>query len=472
VLSFTTLSAPSVTTEAATDLTSSTATLNGSADPNLSATTAWFRFSETDPGTCDDAFGTRAPAAGGTAVGAGNSPVAYSEAITGLLPGTTYYFCAIASNGVGTSFGEVLSMTTSVEAPSVTTEPPTNVAADSATLNGSAIPNGGAATGWFRFDTTDPGSCDDSFGVRAPAAGGSMLGAGLQSVAFSEMIAGLEPGATYYYCAIASNSEGTAFGEVVSFVTGAAPPSVTTEQATDIQGTSATIAGTATPNGSATTGWFRYGDVDPGTCDDSFGKRAPTTGGVALGDGTDPAPFTQLLTGLEPNHTYYYCAAASNMVGGAMFGEVLSFTTKGLLPKVETSPPFLSAAAVTLNGVANPMGSETIGWFRVDTVDPGDCNDTFGTRAPAADGTALGAVSEDVPFSQDVSLPAGTYYFCAIASNDTGTAFGEVLTFSIAAGEPRPEDPGGGCGCRVGSGQSGSMVSLIALLLLALRRRR
>jgi MYXO-CTERM domain-containing protein len=399
--------------------------------------------------------------------------VAYSEAISGLLPGTTYYFCAIASNGVGTSFGEVLSMTTAAEPPSVTTEPPSNVAADSATLNGSAIPNGDAATGWFRFDTTDPGACDDSFGVRAPAAGGSMLGAGLQSVAFSEAIAGLEPGVTYYYCAIASNSEGTVFGEVVSFVTGAAPPAVTTEEATDIQGTSATLAGTANPNGSETTGWFRYGDVDPGTCDDSFGQRAPTTGGVALGAGTDPAPFTQLLTGLKPSTTYYYCAAASNLVGGAMFGEVLSFTTEGVPPEVKTTAPFLGTAAVTLNGVANPQGSETLAWFRFDTVDPGDCNDTFGTRAPAADGTALGAESEEVPFSEDVSLPAGTYYFCAIASNDAGIAFGEVLTFAVAEGEePRPSDPAGGCGCRVGSGQSGSVVSSLLALLLLIRRRR
>jgi MYXO-CTERM domain-containing protein len=477
VLSFTTSSAPMVTTNDATNVTSAAATLNGSADPNLSATTAWFRYDTVDPGTCDDTFGTRVPASGGTSVGAGNSPVDYSEDIAGLLPGTTYYFCAIASNQAGTSFGEVLSLTTSAEAPSVTTDPPTNVTSDSAVLNGSADPNGSDTTGWFRYDTTDPGACDDSFGIRAPAAGGAALGSGVGSVAYSEAITGLSPGVTYYYCAIAANSEGIGFGEVVSFVAGAAAPTVTTEAAADILGTSATIAGTATPNGSDTTGWFRYGDADPGTCDDSFGTRVPATGGVALGAGTEPLDFSQPLTGLEPNTTYYYCAAASNMVGGAAFGEVLSFTTPAVPPVVTTLEPYLGAGVVTLNGSANPMGTEATAWFRFDTVDPGACNDTFGTRAPSADGTALGAGNEDVAFSESLTdLPAGTYYVCAIAENDGGIAYGEVLTFATSGEEPTPPDSPseeeGGCGCRVGAGRSGSMASLLALLLLAVRRRR
>src|SRR6185503_8898390 len=112
VLQFTTASTPTVTTTAATAITSTGATLNGSANPNLLTATGWFRYSTTNPGACNDVFGTRAPAAGGTALGAGGSAVAYSQAIAGLLSGTTYYFCAIASNSAGTGFGAVLSFTT------------------------------------------------------------------------------------------------------------------------------------------------------------------------------------------------------------------------------------------------------------------------------------------------------------------------------------------------------------------------
>jgi MYXO-CTERM domain-containing protein len=249
---------------------------------------------------------------------------------------------------------------------------------------------------------------------------------------------------------------------------------VTTGDAADITASGATIAGTAIPNGSATTAWFRFGDFDPGTCDDSFGTRAPESGGFTLGGGTGPVDFEQALTGLEPKRTYYYCAAASNMAGAA-FGEVLSFTTEGVPPVVKTEQPFLGKQSVTLNGAANPMGSETTAWFRFDTVDPGACNDTFGTRAPTADGTALGAGEEDVPFSESVTMPPGTYYFCAISMNEAGLGFGEVLTFDVSeASRPTTPPDAGGCGCRVGSSSSvgGSVVSLVGLLLLASRRRR
>ena len=44
-----------------------------------------------------------------------------------------------------------------------------------------------------------------------------------------------------------------------------------------------------------------------------------------------PMAFDQSLSGLDANRTYYYCAAASNDAG-AVFGKVLSFTTKGIPP--------------------------------------------------------------------------------------------------------------------------------------------
>jgi MYXO-CTERM domain-containing protein len=475
VLSFTTLALPVVTTEDATDLMSSSATLNGSANPNGDASTAWFRYDTTDPGKCDDMFGTRAPASGGTSVGAGLSAVAFSEALADLVPGTTYYFCAIASNGAGTSFGEVLTLTTPAEAPTVMTLPATLVKAESAKLNGSGNPNGDAATGWFRYDTTNPVNCDDSFGVRVPATGGTDLGGDVDPVNFAQAISKLTPGMKYYYCAIASNSQGTSLGKLGFFVAGAAAPTVTTEKAADVVDSGATIAGTATPHGSATTGWFRYGDVDPGDCDDSFGTRVPETGGTKLGAGLDPAPYSEALSGLDPNATYYYCAAASNMAGAA-FGEVLSFTTEAVPPVVTTVAAVAGSGGSTLNGTANPMGSETTVWFRYDADDPGECNDTFGTRAPSADGTALGDGREEAPFSEVVSnADPGTYYYCAIGSNDAGLGYGEVLKFEVPEEvDETPPGADGSCGCRVGSDQGGSVaaVSFVALFLLGLRRRR
>lgn len=108
----TTPTAPFVTTGSATSLAGTSATLNAIGNPNLAATTGWFRYSTTDPGTANDSFGTRAPSIGGSTLGAGSSAVAYSRAITGLLPEMTYYYCAIADNAYGTSFGPILSFKT------------------------------------------------------------------------------------------------------------------------------------------------------------------------------------------------------------------------------------------------------------------------------------------------------------------------------------------------------------------------
>ncbi|HET6419777.1 MAG TPA: InlB B-repeat-containing protein [Geobacteraceae bacterium] len=210
---------PTITTNAASSVTASGATLNGQGNPNGTAATGWFRYSTTDPGACDDTFGTRAPTSGGASLGSGSSAAPYSQAISGLNPGTTYYFCAIGSNPVGTTFGAVMSFTTQAVLPSVTTNGATSLTGTTAQLNGTANPGGESATGWFRYDTANPGACNDTFGTRAPATGGSSLGSGNSAQAYSQAISGLTPGTSYYYCAIGQNSVGTAFGSVVSFTT-------------------------------------------------------------------------------------------------------------------------------------------------------------------------------------------------------------------------------------------------------------
>ena len=212
---------PVVTTNAATSVTSFTATLNGSGNPTGEATTGWFRYSTVSPGIGNNTFGTRVPVSGGTALGAGSSPVSFSEAITGLAANTTYYYCAIADNPSGMSFGNLLTFTTPAAppVPSVTTNAATTVTALTATLNGAGNPNGSATTGWFRYSTVSPGTGNNTFGTRVPVSGGTALGAGSSQVSFSEAITGLAANTTYYYCAIADNPSGLSFGAINTFTT-------------------------------------------------------------------------------------------------------------------------------------------------------------------------------------------------------------------------------------------------------------
>src|SRR6266496_4261408 len=54
-------------------------------------------------------------------------------------------------------------------APTAATSAATSVTSTSALLNGSGNPNGEMTTGWYRINTANPGTCNDTFGTRVPA---------------------------------------------------------------------------------------------------------------------------------------------------------------------------------------------------------------------------------------------------------------------------------------------------------------
>jgi hypothetical protein len=90
---------PTVVTDEATDVTQTTAVLNGSVNPNTEQVTI-----------CDFEFGIDGPTYGGSSTcatppGNGPSPVAETEALTNLTPDTTYHFRIVAVNGDGEEKG-------------------------------------------------------------------------------------------------------------------------------------------------------------------------------------------------------------------------------------------------------------------------------------------------------------------------------------------------------------------------------
>jgi YHS domain-containing protein len=426
VLSFTTPAlAPLVTSASTSFITDTSATLNGSATPRGDATTAWFRYSTTNPGACNDTFGTRSPGAGGTSVGAGNAAQTFTQTLSGLTPSTTYYWCAIAQNAIGTSYGTIVSFTT-VALPGVVTQAASPVTSTTATLNSSITPNGTSTNAWFRYSATDPGSCNDTFGTRVPASGGTFMGSGSTATSNPLSIASLLPGNTYYFCAIAQNTIGTQLGALLSFTTPPQTPTVTTTAPTSLSSTTGTFNGSANPNGAATTAWFRYATANPGVCNDAFGTRVPATGGTAIPFGNSPVVFSQAVTGLTTGTTYYVCAIAQNSVG-LSYGSVLTITTPGLPTAATVAASVITSTGATLNGTGNPNRADATGYFRYATTDPGACDDAFGTRFPAAGGSVLGNGTSAASYSQVVTgLAAGTtYFYCAIVENIVGKARSE-----------------------------------------------
>jgi hypothetical protein len=102
--------APSVITQPATGITNTNATLNGTVNPSLSATTVYFQYGLT----------TNYGSFSATNILASDLVDAQvvALAVTGLAPGTTIHFQAVAQNSVGTNLGGDLTFSTT--APPVT----------------------------------------------------------------------------------------------------------------------------------------------------------------------------------------------------------------------------------------------------------------------------------------------------------------------------------------------------------------
>jgi hypothetical protein len=98
---FVAVPAPTVTTSAASSITTTAATLNGSANPNGIAANAWFEWG-TDPTL------TTSNATSSQAVGAGTTNQTITANLTNLTAGTAYYFRAVAMSSGGTVRGSIL----------------------------------------------------------------------------------------------------------------------------------------------------------------------------------------------------------------------------------------------------------------------------------------------------------------------------------------------------------------------------
>ena len=100
---------PGVSTDAATSVTTTSATLNGSANPYNQTTTAFFVYG-TDPTLLTGTTRTSTQS-----LGNGSGVVPFSEVLTGLTPGTTYYYRASGTNVNGTNTGSIASFSTGPE---------------------------------------------------------------------------------------------------------------------------------------------------------------------------------------------------------------------------------------------------------------------------------------------------------------------------------------------------------------------
>ena len=235
----------------------------------------------------------------------------FTSNITGLLPITTYYVRAYATNSFGTAYGQEVVFTTLSALPSLTTIAATSITSTTASSGGTISSDGGATI-------TDRGIVWSSISNPTIVTNQGLTSDGTGLGSFTSAINQLIPGTLYYVRAYATNSSGTAYGNQITFTALPIISSITTVAFSSISANSANSGGTIASNGGATI-------TAKGVCWST--SPNPT---IALttktNEGNGSANFTSIISGLSPVTTYYVRAYATNSAGTA-YGQELTFTT-------------------------------------------------------------------------------------------------------------------------------------------------
>lgn len=192
--------APTASTGTASAVSNAGVTLSGTVNPAAQATTYAFEYGTSTNYTEQTAV---------QSAGSGSAAVTVSTELKGLLPGTTYHFRLLATNGGGTSAGTDASFKTSGIAPpagttlKTTTGQPSAIEVGGAKLTGTVDPAGARAGEtvryYFQIGPTLP------YALQTVA---QTLAAGPSPIAVSATVPGLESLSTYHYRLVAVSESG------------------------------------------------------------------------------------------------------------------------------------------------------------------------------------------------------------------------------------------------------------------------
>lgn len=327
---------------------------------------------------------------------------------------TKYYVMAYATNSAGTTYSDVATFTTDSSYPTVQTVGATDINSQGATLSGSVLSDNGASIterGFVYMQGTGTPTTD-SYKLKVSGKTGEYTGS----------LSGLEPNKKYSFRAYAVNSKGTAYGEVMSFLTVTGLPKVSAVDVSKIASTSATLTADVTDHGGETVSEVGfYYSLDPAVDDETSVKVTRNYAGGA---------FSTSLTDLSVFTTYYVKAYAVNSAGVA-YSSVVSFKTLADVPVVQTlgsaevgsDGATLSGTVLTDNGAS--ITERGFVWMQ-------------GDGTPTTSNSKLKASGTTGDFTATLSGldPNKKYSFRAYAINSVGTAYGAVMTFSTIADLP------------------------------------
>jgi uncharacterized protein (TIGR02145 family) len=292
---------------------------------------------------------------------------------------------------------------------SISTQAVTVLSSSSAYSGGTISSDGGSTI-------TQRGVCWSTSPNPTLANNFSVDGTGIGS--YGSNMAPLQSATTYYVRAYAVNSEGTAYGNQLTFTTSNPSTSgslatITTANVSYTDGLTASCGGNITADGGLAV-------TARGVCWAS--GTTPTINNYITSNGIGGGSFNSSVSNLLPGTSYFVRAYATNDAGTA-YGITYGFSTHALPTITTTAISAVSYTSAQAGGSISSNGGSNI-------VQRGVCYST--SPAPTLNNSVLNSGSGNGSFTINlITLSSNTtYYVRAFATNGVGTAYGNEEVFT------------------------------------------
>jgi uncharacterized protein (TIGR02145 family) len=269
----------------------------------------------------------------------GSGAGSFNSRLPDLLPKTSYFVRAYATNDAGTSYGVTFSFTTKGFA-TVETDSVFDVLALSASAAGRVLSDGGVSVierGFCWSYAENPNIEDNKVEV----------GVGLG--AFSQKIVSLLPDTLVYVRAFVGSSIGFTYGSQLSFRTQTGLPVVVTDSVTTVSSFGAHVS-------AAVINVFGSEIIERGICWSENPNPTKDIGNLTLDLNPSVGSFIGKMYGLKKGTIYYVRAFARSEVA-VVYGNELSFLTD--TPNYNIGTVHCSASPTTIVEIINPISGRT-----------------------------------------------------------------------------------------------------------------
>jgi len=220
-----------------------------------------------------------------------------------------------------------------------------------------------------------------------------------------------------YKVKISSIDDENLFDESDNLAITSLSPTLVTQNASSVTGTSATLNGTVNANGEEVTVSFEWGETT------AYGNTVEAVPLIVTG--TSVTAVSADISGLSNGTTYHFRLLAENQ-DGTSYGNDISFTTHSLATVTTDAITEITSSSATSGGYVSSNGGSAV-------TDRGVCwstsqnpsiNDFYESK-----GSGVGTFTHELTGLSDNT----DYYVRAYAINSVGTAYGNQQTFTTQA---------------------------------------